>query len=154
MKRSGCPVSNDSMRAISSARASMASAIAWSTPRRRAPVKSRHSGKALCAARVARATSSSPPRATSLMGELSIGVMFVKASLEVPSVSSPSMKCPSTRSRKRARCASSFATFSCSGWLIVCLRMRRLGSSRHRDPRSRAAGCTAARACPGVTVRE
>ncbi len=153
MKRSGWPVSKDSTSAISSARASMASAIAWSNRRRRAPGSSHHSPNASTAASVALATSISPPRAISLIGELSTGVRFVKVSPEAASISAPPMKCPRVRSRKRARWPSSFARFSSSGWFIGCLPTRFRRRLRRPGPRSHAAGCKAARASPAAGAR-
>ena len=96
MNRSGWPVSQDSTRAISSARCSMASAMRCSTERRASPEQAPHSAKASQAALAAWSTSSGAPAATWLMREPSIGVLLAKVSPEAPGTASPPMKCPKT----------------------------------------------------------
>ena len=78
MKRSACPVSIDSVKAISSARASIPSAMRCRILRRSAPETAAQPAKAAWAARAAASISAASPRATSAKGARSTGEMISK----------------------------------------------------------------------------
>jgi hypothetical protein len=91
MYRIGCPASQLSSTAMSSARRSMPSAIACRTCRRRDGCHVRHSVNAASAARAARSTSTALPRATSQISEPSTGERFAKRSPDAPATVWPSI---------------------------------------------------------------
>ena len=93
IKRIGCPVSKLSTRAISSALASIESAIACSSSRLFAPDIAAQSENALCAAWQASSTSCCVPNATSPIIDSSIGEPFMNVSLLLELTHSPSIRC-------------------------------------------------------------
>ncbi|GIX12338.1 MAG: hypothetical protein KatS3mg118_0297 [Paracoccaceae bacterium] len=114
MKRQACPVSQHSSRAISSARASMASAMRWRRSRRRAPSIAAHSGNAARAARAAASTSSAPLRATSAIGDPSTGDSVRKVRPEAAGRSSPAIRFRTGPAAWRASSSCSRARLSSS----------------------------------------
>ena len=85
IKRIGCPVSQLSTKAISSAFASIASAIACKRSLRFAPDKPAQSGNASCAASHALFMSWLVPDATVPMSDSSMGELFINTSLLIES---------------------------------------------------------------------
>ena len=94
MKRCGCPVSMHSSTAISSARASMASATRCSSFLRIAAGMSRQDLKARAAAVAARSISSALPRATDASTAPSTGDFVSNVWPEIDGTVLPSIRCP------------------------------------------------------------
>src|SRR5579872_6327025 len=94
MKRWACPVSMHSSTAISSARASIASATRCNSFRRMLAAMSRHAGKASAAMVAARSTSSALPRATFASTLPSTGDLVSNVAPEIDGTVWPSIMCP------------------------------------------------------------
>ncbi|MNL61408.1 hypothetical protein D3C87_1853240 [compost metagenome] len=103
MNFSDCPVSMHSMKAISSARATMASAILCRSFLRASPGIAAQAGKASLAARAARSISAALPRETVASGFRSTGEIVSKLSPSSAGTASPLMWFKTPCVRKRAR---------------------------------------------------
>ena len=103
IKRSAWPVSMLSTMEISSARASIPSAIRCKILRRSAPGSAAHAPKAACAARAAASTSAASPRATCASGFRSTGEMISNVLPLAAGTAWPPIWCSTPSLAKRAR---------------------------------------------------
>src|ERR1700733_11908237 len=117
----GRPVSKVSSAAIRAARASMPSAILFSTVARARPASPGHgpASQARHAAATARSTSAGPPAATAAYGRLLTGSATSNVAPSALAAGAPPMKCSSTAGRPSGGLSLSAATLVTAGTSLL-----------------------------------
>ena len=139
MKRIAWPVSTDSTTAISSARATIASATACRMRLRCSPGVALQAPKLARAASVAAEMSAESPAATSPRCIPSMGEALANVSPETLGLGSPPMRCRVGSAAKRARCRPAAARFSSKLATVAMVPLLWVPAGEARcDPAARA----------------